>query len=452
MTQAPSPHAKSPTSAPPPSAPPSRARRALRALQARAFTLSWLSYASYYLVRKNFAVVKTTLETDLGVSRDLLGTIDTSYLALYAIGQFLNGALGDRLGARRVIATGMLLASAAGFVMGFGQSATVFLVFYSLNGLFQSTGWSNNVKAMTPWFGSAQRGKIMGIWCTNYVVGGLVATALATFLLAHWGWRWAFFVPAAWVAAVGLMVLVFMVERPQDRGLPAIADADDPASGAAGGDDAPAGAQESAAPPRGWQLWHMLKVPALWSLGGSYFGLKLIRYSLLFWLPYYLEKGLHYGQEVSGYLSTTFEAGGIIGAISIGFVSDRYFSKNRARLISPVLFALAGALMLYEVVGSWGIVANGSAMALIGFLLFGPDALISSAAAQDIGGEEAAASAAGIINGLGSVGGALSGIATAKISEAYGWDQLFYVFVGMALLSAVALIPLALRGGTQRAR
>jgi len=424
-----------------------RMRRALRALQARAFTLSWLSYASYYLVRKNFAVVKTTLETDIGMSRELLGTIDTTYLALYAIGQFLNGALGDRLGARRVIAAGMLLASAAGFAMGFGQSATVFLVFYSLNGLFQSTGWSNNVKAMTPWFGAQQRGKIMGVWCTNYVVGGLAATALATFILSHWGWRWAFFVPAAWVAAVGLMVLVFMVERPQDRGLPPV-NPDDAGDATSAG----AGSTAGAAPARGWQMWQMLKVPALWSLGGSYFGLKLIRYSLLFWLPYYLEKGLHYDQEVSGYLSTTFEAGGIVGAIAIGFVSDRFFADNRARLISPVLFALAGALVLYEVVGSWGIVANGSAMALIGFMLFGPDALISSAAAQDIGGEEAAASAAGVINGLGSIGGALSGIATAKISKAYGWDHLFYVFVGMALVSAVALIPLALKGGTARHR
>jgi len=121
-------------------------------------------------------------------------------------------------------------------------------------------------------------------------------------------------------------------------------------------------------------MLRMLRVPALWALGGAYFGLKLIRYSLLFWLPYFLEKDLHYDKETAGYLSTTFELGGIVGVILVGFISDRWFTLNRSRLVAPMLFALAGALLLYHDVGSTGIVANGLAMALCGFLLFGPDA------------------------------------------------------------------------------
>lgn len=415
-------------------------RDALRKLQVRAFALTWLSYASYYLLRKNFGVMKTSLEAEAGVSIDMLGTIDTVYLALYAVGQFVTGALGDRLGARRMIAFGMMASAATAVVCGLFGTAAVILVAFGLNGLFQSTGWPNNVKAMAPWFPSRVRGLVMGLWSTNYQVGGLVATALATFIVTHVGWEAAFLTPSAWVAGVGLVVLVFLVERPQDRGLPPVDPAAAPATPAA-----PKERSDRAG------MRRMLRMPAIWALGGSYFGLKLIRYSLLFWLPYYLEKRLGYDKETAGYLSTTFEAGGIVGAILVGWISDRWFSKNRSRLIAPMLFALAGALFLYQEVGSTGIVANGLGMALCGFLLFGPDALISGAAAQDIGGSESAASAAGIINGIGSTGAILQGLVTTQVSKAYGWDALFYVFVGLALLSASSLLPLALRGGTRRA-
>ncbi|GMV43941.1 MAG: hypothetical protein AMXMBFR64_56570 [Myxococcales bacterium] len=398
----------------------------VRSLRARAFSLTWLSYASYYLTRKNFGVVKLRMERELGVSMDMLGIIDTVYLAAYALGQFVTGALGDRLGARRMIGWGMLLSAGLSFAFGASSVAALFLLAFGLNGLVQATGWPNNVKAMAWWFGRGSRGWVMGVWCTCYQVGGLVATALATWLLIHHGWRAAFFVPGMWVALVGAVVLVFLVERPQDRGLPAV---DEPPKGAA--------------PVERVGFRAIVRMPAVWLLGGSYFGLKLIRYSLLFWLPYYLSQALHYDEGTAGYLSTSFEVGGILGAVVTGWVSDRWFPARRARLAAPMVLALAGALLLYRGVGDAGLVANALSMALVGFLLFGPDALISGAAAQDLGGGASAASAAGIINGIGSVGAILQGVVTTRVSSIWGWDVLFLVFVGLAVISALLLVPLA---------
>jgi sugar phosphate permease len=407
-----------------------RSASRLRALKARVFGLTWLSYASYYLTRKNFSVVKSRLEGELHVSVGTLGAIDTVYLATYALGQFVNGALGDRFGARRMLGFGMLGTAALSWLFGLSSTAAVFLLAFGVNGLFQSTGWPNNVKAMAPWFTRRTRGRVMGIWCTNYQVGGLVATALATWLLVNVGWRSTFLVPGVWVAAVGAAVLLFLVERPQDRGLPAQ------------DTDRHEGAEAAATGPA---FRSMLRVPAVWALGGAYFGLKLIRYSLLFWLPYYLHTALGYDEGAAGYLSTSFEVGGIVGAVATGWVSDRWFPERRALLTAPMIFALAFALWLYQAVGDIGMVPNALAMALVGFLLFGPDALISGAAAQDLGGGRAAASAAGIINGLGSIGAILQGSLTATVSATWGWNALFWVFVVLALVSGFALLPLALR-------
>lgn len=416
-------------------------RRLLR-LQVRTFALTWLSYASYYLTRKNLSVTKSRLHDGLGVSTTELGIIDTAYLGSYALGQFINGALGDRIGSRRLIALGML--GSAAMALGFGLSSSVplFLLCFALNGALQSTGWPGNVKAMQPFFPSGTRGRVMGLWTTNYQAGGLIATALATFLLVHLGWRAAFIGPALWVALVGTLIRLFLVERPEERGLPPV----EP--------EPPASATGSAAAPAvrpGPTLGRLLRLPALWTLGTAYFGIKLIRYSLLFWLPFYLKQHLHYSEGAAGYLSLPFELGGIIGSIGVGWLSDRFFRTRRLWLTSPLMLLLGGALLLYQRAGGAGVVLNVALLALVGFLLFGPDSLLSGTTAQDLGGRHATARVAGIINGMGSVGAIFSPMLVARITERLGWDALFLGFCGLTVLSSLllavsaALVPAARR-------
>jgi sugar phosphate permease len=309
----------------------------------------------------------------------------------------------------------MIAAGIASFVFGTGSSAWLFGIAFGVNGLFQATGWPGNVKAMAVHFRSGERGTIMGLWSTNYQVGGLVATAVATFILTHAGWRQTFFVPALLLGAVGLAMLFFL-----------------PDSGPAAARAAPGGSTAM-------QLRDLVRLPAFWSIGTAYFCLKLIRYSILLWLPFYLHTALGYSEKSAGYLSVSFEVGGTIGAIVVGLVSDRFFLNRRRALSSGVLIGLAGALLLYTRLAPLGPVANFLGMALIGFCLFGPDALVSGAVAQDLGGPLAAATAAGAINGIGSIGSVFQATVTTAVSNAYGWDVLYYVFVGLALFAAMAL-------------
>lgn len=410
---------------------PDRERRMLR-LQVQVFVLTWLSYASYYLTRKNLSVTKNRLNNELGVSMTQLGDIDTVYLAAYALGQFLNGELGHRIGSRRLIGLGMIGSAAAALCFGLSSSVPLFALFFALNGVFQSTGWPGNVKAMQPFFPSGTRGRIMGLWTTNYQAGGLVATALATFLLVRVGWRAAFIVPSLWVAAIGAVVLLFLVERPEDRGLPPV----EPVPQAA--DGAPA-ESEASAHGHGPGLGRLLQLPVLWTLGAAYFGIKLIRYSLLFWLPFYLTKHLHYSEGAAGYLSLPFEIGGIVGSIAVGWFSDRYFRTRRLWVATPVLLFLAGALLLYQRLGGTSMIVNAGILAAVGFLLFGPDSLLSGTTAQDLGGSHATGRVAGIINGMGSVGAVFSPALLPRITQRFGWDALFIGFCGLTLLSALLL-------------
>ena len=389
---------------------------------ALAFGITWLSYASYYLGRKGFAVARKRIVAELGDGA-LVG-VETAYLAAYAVGQYVNGTIGDRVGARRLIAVGMLASAAACAVFGWGGGFVVFFGAFLVNGLAQSSGWPGNVKAMAEWAPPARRGVIMGFWSTCYQLGGIAATAIAAWFLGRYGWRGAFHGPAVERAGVG--VLVFLLLRPGPF-LRRAASTDEGRRAA--------GADAKAAQRR------LLRQPVIWSYGVSYFGIKLIRYSILFWLPFYLSTALGYPEERAAYLSTSFEIGGFLGTVGLGLLSDRFRHLPRSAFALASLVGLAGALLLYGRIAASSEIANFLGMALVGALLFGPDALLSGAAAQDAGGPAAAAMAAGPVNAVGSLGAILQELVTRGVTGRYGWGALFYVFVGLALMSALALVP-----------
>jgi sugar phosphate permease len=229
-------------------------------------------------------VTKAAIGKSLG-SHALYG-VETVYLAAYAVGQYGSGWLGDRVGARRLVGVGMLIAAGASFAFGLWSVGALFLATALVNGLAQSTGWPGNVKAMQEWTTPATRGRVMGVWATCYQVGGIAATAFAAAMLARGGWRAAYFGPAVVIGAVGVLALVVI----RDRSL-----------------------RESAAPSQAAPETDLDRAArravamsaTVWWYGASYFFIKLIRYSLLFWLPFYLETVLHYGSAEAGYQSTS---------------------------------------------------------------------------------------------------------------------------------------------------
>lgn len=408
------------------SAAPARSPRAAEGGRAVAYAATWISYATYYFGRKGLSVAKVSIENALGKSA--LYGVETGYLAAYAVGQYLSGWLGDRVGARRLVGFGMLLSALACFAFGASAAGTFFMVAMIVNGLAQSTGWPGNVKAMAEWTPPERRGAVMGVWATCYQVGGIAATSVAAMCVRAWGWSWGFFGPALMIAAVGLGVLLLLEPGPL-----ALTHTTSDTSKA------------KASPELSAARRALLKNPVIWSYGFAYFCLKLIRYSLLLWLPYYLEKVLHYEKVRAANVSNAFEIGGIAGTIVIGLLSDRLRAVPRAAIAAVSLAGLAGAFWIYPVLGHAGVAWNFLGLALIGFLLFGPDSLISGAAAQDAGGPAAAALAAGLINGIGSVGAVLQELVTRGVSARWGWDGLFQVFFALSLVSLACLVPASRR-------
>ncbi|HKY35622.1 MAG TPA: MFS transporter [Polyangiaceae bacterium] len=381
--------------------------------------VTWLAYATYYLGRKGFSSSKAELENAGLLSIAAMGVIDSLYLAAYSLGQFANGTLGDRIGARRLVGYGLLATGALCAVFGSVSSAVLFAVLWGLNGLAQASGWPGTTRAMAEWTTPANRGTVMGFWSTCYQVGPFLAGPLLGVLIARFGWRAAFHVPAIILLLVALLVLLLVTRGP--RPLPS------------------ATSQEEDEPELVRQAQRaVVRNPLLWCYGMSYFFIKFTRYALQLWLPFYLQKQVGYAVDVANTVASAFEGGGFLGVIAIGTLSDRL---GRVALSALSLVGLSLALLgatLFVGHTTW---VNVIILALIGACLFAPDSILCGAAAQDAGGAHAVSMATGFVNGVGSIGALLVGLTLPAFAKSHGWHTLWPLLVGTGLLAALCLLP-----------
>ena len=395
------------------------------------FSVTWLAYFGMYFCRKNFSVVMPVLSRELHTSKDEFAVVITVYSLMYMIGQFLNGYLSDRHGPRLIVGVGLLLSVISNLVMGWMGTVGSFLFLMGLNGFGQSSGWSGLIKNLTPWFKKKERGVVMSYWTTCYVIGGMAATAFATYwlsnqvIVANLSWRRAFLAPSILLLAISLVYILMARNSPTDVNLESFEKSTDTPKGKR---------KEKTA-----QL-AVLKNGAVWIAAIMYFFVKFTRYAFLFWLPLYLSEALNYSDQQAGYTSIAYEAFGFFGILAAGYASDYLFKSRRFPISSIMLFCLAFVLYLQPHLSPLGIVPTIVSIGLIGFFTYGPDSIMSGAAAMDFGKNHGAALAAGVINGVGSAGQLLSPVAVAYVSGKYGWDALFGLFVIVTLIAAFLLI------------
>lgn len=383
--------------------------------RARVFALTWLAYAGFYLVRKNFSVVMPYLQDDAGISKLRLADILFAYSICYAAGQFLMGPLSDRFSPRIVVTAGIAAAGAANIAMFAHPVYGFLLILGMLNGLAQSSGWPGLLKIMAAWFAPSERGVVMGWWTTNYVLGSFLATIFASWAIAGSDWRNGFLWPAALLLLVAGIFALFVRDRPAEPG--------------------PGESTVRLAPGPG-NYRALLASPLLWVTAVSAMLVKITRYAFLFWLPLYLTEHLAYKPDQAGYLSSIFELAGIPGALLAGYLSDKVMGARRYPVVCLMLLGLAIACFLQPQLAALGWAGALADISLIGVMTFGPDTLLQGAASQDAGGASNTAAAAGLVNGVSSFGQLVSPYLVAEVATRWGWNVLFGVFVAVALAGA----------------
>jgi len=396
-------------------------------------------YAGYYLCRSNLAVVMPLLIAELGrrglgadAARIALGSVASLGVLAYAVGKFPSGGLADYLGGRRNFLLGM--AGTVAFTLLFAVSGglPMFTVAWMGNRLAQSLGWAGAVKIASKWFSFRRYGTVMAIVSLSFLFGDALARQfMALLIAAGLGWRSVFLVDAVILSAI-LVVCFFLVrESPA-----AIGEAEPPSNPANLFGDTDA---EERPTSLGSLLRPLLGSFVFWLACGLSLGTTILRETFNLWTPTWLAQTVGLSAANSASLSAMFSLSGGFSVILCGLLSDRLGRSGRAAIMFVGL-ALATAALLAP---GFDLLHGSHLMpvvfiAVVGLLIVGPYSFLAGAIALDFGGKRGSGAASGLIDGVGYLGGVLSGETVARISVQFGWSGAFLALAAVAAVSSLA--------------
>lgn len=439
-------------------------------------------------------------------ANQLLALLDSAFLFSYAFFMFFSGFLADRCNLRYFLSAGMVLSGLLLYAFGLAfyfniHSITYFVVVQILSGAIQTTGWPSVVTCIGNWFDQSSRGSIFGFWNSNTNLGNILGATIAGYFVER-SWGLSFIVPGFIMLSSGVLVFLFLVPKPKDVGLPPIKSLhglksdsgcppyqednieeaidtiaeDPPTTGRTSRrknvktnmdedsvvletDDIRTYDNSEQSPLITADLndevecvdasevvsfWTCIKIPGVIEYSLCLGFAKLVSYTFLYWLPRYITQSTLNNSEDSAYLSVPFDLGGIIGAITAGYISDRF---NKSALTCTVMLILAiPSMIIYEKFGAISNLHNICLQLLAGALVNGPYALITTAVSTDLGSRirdgKAMATVAAIIDGTGSIGAAIGPLFGGMVGD---WQSVFGLLCVSDLLASLCLTRITLK-------
>ncbi len=385
-----------------------------------------LTYAAMYMGRYNFNIVKSDIGAWYHLDKGQMGLIASAGFWTYGLAVAFNGPIADRIGGRKAILVGALGAALLNLCIGFmflnkpgSQLLLSMSLLWSLNMYFQSFGALSVVKVNSTWFHVQERGVFGGIFGIMISSGYFLATTIGAWLLASFhSWTVIWFVPSAAMAGMFLVDWFLVRNRPSHAGFQDFDTGD--GSNAASAEDAPLPLADLAR-----KVFHN---PIIVALICAEFCTGFVRQGVMLYFTEYLQEVYHLDRRAHLFWWTgiAFMAGGILGGLICGWMSDKHFQSRRppvAFLFYLVQVLMLGLLGLSLGQGShagqiWAVILLG----LTAMFIFGVHGMLSGTASMDFGGRKAAASVAGALDGIQYIGSGLTGVGLGTILKTYGWD------------------------------
>lgn len=367
-----------------------------KSLRARTFWGATAAYSLFYLCRLSMGVVKKPLIDGGLFTPTELGVIASAFYFVYAIGKFINGFMADYCNVRRYMATGLavssvinLLMGSVGLTGGFSgiPSYVIYLVFvllWGINGWALSMGSPSGIVSLSRWFPQSRRGTFYSIFCSTPYIGEALSMVITGSIVAAFGWEYGFIASAlGGFAGVGI-ILAFVSDTPQSKGLPSVQEIS--------GEEVKA---VDKMPTRAIQKF-VLKNPAIWIIAISCAFINLTKYGIMEWGVLYLQGAREYSLESASWIIGFSAIFAIVGTVGAGWLSDTVFKGNRVipALISGLVSLVALALFLLVDGNRWVMATFVSVFSLAVGVLY---CIVSGLMAIDIVPRKATGAALGIV-------------------------------------------------------
>jgi len=285
--------------------------------------ITFLAYASFHASRKPPSIVKSVLgptvpsnatQVPILSSYDTgwppfngtqgtyrLGELDLAFLTSYSVGMYLAGHIGDRIDLRLFLVFGMMGSGFFTILFGLGYWLNVHALGFFVGvqivcGVFQSIGWPCVVAVVGNWLGESKRGLIMGVWNSHTSVGNIIGSVVASGVL-EFGWGWSFVVPGLLIILVAILVFLFLVVSPESMGfvhpgmdIEMSVDTKNVENLKKGeSEETKLIESDNSDTSSAIGFLEAWKLPGVASFAFCLFFSKLVAYTFLYWLPYYIK-------------------------------------------------------------------------------------------------------------------------------------------------------------------
>lgn len=439
-------------------------------VQLRVFFVMITLYTFYFTCNNNLGVAADRIQQSFDLSNATFGILFTIFTLGFGLGQFFSGYLGDRYSPKLLMFLGAIGATAANIGFGLSSGMKPFAIFWAINAVSLSMGWSPGCSVLFRWIPQKRWGLFMGLFDAFAFLGGIIIYPVAGFAITFLSWRAAFFLPALLLLMWSVVFCIYVKDTPQQYGFTVewehsgVSDAKDPAS-------ASEDAKDSAKTPASDTVClrdyaDVMKHPAILLTALATICSQFVRWGLVNWIvkilitpcsvdaPGLAESaggGFFAGSQSGGFgmalmaatiAASTMHWGGAFFSIALGHVSDTVFHGSRWQtILMGFLVSTAGLLIIYF----WGlrILMLPGGVVILGALLFFAGGCIQGVQAPlfnlpgDILGTRLGGTGVGIVNGWSYLGASFAGISLGAMMDAFGLTSCLLLMAGISLAGAV---------------
>lgn len=313
----------------------------------------FLLYMIAYLDRVNVGFAQLQMKGDLGFSDDAFANGAGIFFLGYMLFQVPSNVMLEKLGARKLISTIMVLWGLVSTAMMLMRDAQTFYVLRFFLGVAEAGFFPGIILYLTYWFPARHRARAVSLFMLAIPVSSILGSPISgkilemDDILGLQGWHWLFLLEGLPAVLLGLVSLNYLADGPRDvswltpEEVTWLTDRLEQERR-----EAEASRARSSADTLGSVFAH----PACYLLGLIYFLLSCSFYAISFWSPQIVKSLAEGAREGTvGWLNAIPYVGGGIGMLLVGRSSDqsheRHYHVALSALLAAVCFELTAVTL-----------------------------------------------------------------------------------------------------------
>ena len=373
--------------------------------------LLWFVCFFNYADRQAIFSVFPLLKAEMGLTDIQLGVVGAAFMWVYAAIGPIAGMVGDRVQRKTLIVGGLIFWSLITICTALSTNYLQLVLFRALEGFGEAFYFPASMSMISAYHTSETRSRAMSAHQSSVYAGTIAGGTFAGVLGQHYGWRSGFYVFGGLGVLLGLALLAVLKDP----------------------------AREVVAERGNSSIRGLFDNPMVAVLIAVFAGANFVAMIFLTWLPTFLFTKFHMSLSLSGFSSTAYlQVASVLGVLTGGVLADKLSRKYKGgRMMTQAIGLFCGVPFIF--LTGWTLSVPVLILAMAGFGYFKGlyDANIF-ASLHDVVRPEHRATAVGVMNSIGYLGGGIAPVAIAAAAGRYGMSASIsansLVYLGVAVL------------------